>query len=204
MKQSMLILTKNENGYYHTVFKNRHARKIYLAVSLQDGVCTVAECHYSDRSVKKTPKNVPSRPFAADRLPDVLANTLDKRFYSFDVSEAVVTKEELIAIHSSQEKKKILLLIRNGDVLRTIFKNKSHRTIFLEVKVEGNRGLIARCEYRDSRSTVMVFGLKTICFTFSLPALLEIVNTELEGGFTDIAVTEEHTLVLDRPICGRI
>ena len=204
MKQSMLILIKNENGNYHTVFKNRHARMIYLAVSLQDGVCTVMECHYLDRSAEKTPKNVPSRPFAAAQLPDVLANTLDKRFYGFDVIEAVVTKEELIAIHSSREKKRILLLIRNDDVLRTIFKNNSHRTIFLELKVEGDRGLIARCEYRDSRSAVMVFGLKTIYFDFSLPALLEIVNTELEGGFTDIAVTEEHTLILDRPICGRI
>jgi hypothetical protein len=34
--------------------------------------------------------------------------------------------------------------------------------------------------------------------------LLRIVNTELEGGFTDVAVSEEHTLVLDRPICGSI
>ena len=109
-----------------------------------------------------------------------------------------------VAMHSSREKKRILLLIREGDVLRTVFKNNSHRTIFLELKVEGDRGLIARCEYRDSRSAVMVFGLKTIYFDFSLPALLEIVNTELEGGFTDIAVTEEHTLILDRPICGRI
>lgn len=200
----MLILIKNENGNYHTVFKNRHARMIYLAVSLQDGGCTVTECHYLDRSVEKTPKNVPSRPFAAAQLPDVLANTLDQRFYGFEVSEAVVTKEALIAMHSAREKKRILLLIREGDVLRTVFKNKSHRSVFLEVKVEGSRGLIARCEYRDSRSAVMVFGLKTIYFDFSLPALLEIVNTELEGGFTDIAVTEEHTLMLDRPICGRI
>lgn len=34
--------------------------------------------------------------------------------------------------------------------------------------------------------------------------LLRIVNTELEGGFSDVAIASEYTLVLDRPICGSI
>lgn len=30
------------------------------------------------------------------------------------------------------------------------------------------------------------------------------VNNESEGGFTDVMISNEHTIVLDRPICGRI
>ena len=44
----------------------------------------------------------------------------------------------------------------------------------------------------------------TVYFPFSMEALLCIVNMEPEGGFTDVAVSEEHTLVLDRPICKGI
>jgi hypothetical protein len=37
-----------------------------------------------------------------------------------------------------------------------------------------------------------------------LQELLRVVNDELEGGFTDVAIAGEYTLVLDRPICGSI
>ena len=204
MKPSILTFMKKENGAYHAIFKTNHSRKIYLSLSVSGNVCTVEECYYLDRSTKKIPKALTFEPFSRVVLADKIARELDKRFAEIRFLDNIILKKELIATDLGGEKKKILLLLKEEEHLRTVFKNKSHRVIFLEVKVEGDRGLIARCEYRDDRSSVMAFGLKTIYFDFSLPALLEIVNTELEGGFTDIAVTEEHTLMLDRPICGRI
>ena len=204
MKTSVLTFINNEGGSWHAIFKTNHSRKLYLALSVSGDVCTVEECYYLDRSTKKIPKALTFEPFSRDMLAEKIAKELDKRFSEIRFLENVIPKKELISAYLGGEKKKILLLLKKGDYLRTIFKNNSHRTIFLEMKVEGDRGLIARCEYQDDRSSVMVFGLKTIYFDFSLHALLEIVNTELEGGFTDVAVTEEHTLILDRPICGRI
>jgi hypothetical protein len=115
-----------------------------------------------------------------------------------------LTKDELISSYLCGEKKKILLLLKEENVFRTIFKNKYHRSIYLEITLSGERAFISDCHYADARSDEIPYGLKTIYFPFSMKALLNIANKELEGGFTDVAITEEHTLVLDRPICGRI
>jgi hypothetical protein len=44
----------------------------------------------------------------------------------------------------------------------------------------------------------------SIAFPFSLERVLEIVNTDLEGGFTHILIADEYTVSLNRPICGSI
>ena len=95
-------------------------------------------------------------------------------------------------------------MLRDGETLRTVFRNKTHRSIYLEIRLDHGQALIFDCHYADDRSRGVPYGLTTIRFSFSLEELLRIVNTELEGGFTDVAVSEVHTLVLDRPICGSI
>lgn len=207
MKKSVLHLFKHTDGGYHTVFKTDHGRKIYLLLSCHHGICTVGECCYLDRSVPKSPKKLTAVPFEIDRLSDKISAELDKRFADVIFFDRTVTKESLISECLCGEKKHILLLMKEGNLLSTIFKNKYHRGIYLKIKLEEKRALIAECRYADPRigdKTVVPQGLKSIYFEKSLGDILRIVNEELEGGFTDVAITEQNTLVLDRPICGRL
>jgi len=205
MKPCILTLIKNENGNYHTVFKTRHARKIYLAISVSGDTCTVTECRYLDRSTRKTPKALTLAPCGMEGLAEKISKELDGVFYGIRFMEnEILSEEELISRFLEKEKKKILLMLRDGETLRTVFRNKTHRSIYLEIRLDHGQALIFDCHYADDRSRGVPYGLTTIRFSFSLEELLRIVNTELEGGFTDVAVSEVHTLVLDRPICGSI
>jgi len=130
---------------------------------------------------------------------------LDGVFYGIRFMEnEILSEEELISRFLEKEKKKILLMLRDGETLRTVFRNKTHRSIYLEIRLDHGQALIFDCHYADDRSQVVPYGLTAIRFRFSLQELLRIVNEELEGGFTDVAVSEVHTIVLDRPICGSI
>jgi hypothetical protein len=205
MKPCILTLIKNENGNYHTVFKTRHARKIYLAISVSGDTCTVTSCRYLDRSTRKTPKALTFAPFGVESLAEKIAKELDGVFYGIRFMEnEILSEEELISRFLEKEKKKILLMLRDGKTLRIVFRNKTHRSIYLEIRLDHGQALIFDCHYADDRSQVVPYGLTAIRFRFSLQELLRIVNEELEGGFTDVAVSEVHTIVLDRPICGSI
>ena len=205
MKKSVLTMIKNESGEYQAVFTNKHSRKLYLALSLSGDICTVNECYYLDRSTKKIPKALNFGAFGSEDILNKISRELDKTFSEIRFLEnSILTKEKLIDSYLSEEKKKILLLLKTDSQLRTIFKNKYHRSIYLEITLLEERALISDCHYADTRSEEIPHGLKTIYFSFSMEGLLKIVNTELEGGFTDVAITEEHTLVLNSPICGRI
>ena len=52
-----------------------------------------------------------------------------------------------------KRKKKILIMIAEGNVLRTILKNKYHRTILFELTLD-DRGvaIITQCHYIDKRA----------------------------------------------------
>ena len=196
---------KNENGNYHTVFKTRHARKIYLAFSVSGDLCTVTECRYLDRSIIKIPKAITFAPFAIETLGEKISKELDTTFSEIRFSEKeMMTEEALITQFLGKEKKKILLMLREGETLRTVFRNKTHRSIYLEIRLDHGQALIFDCHYADDRSKGVPYGLTAIRFQFSLQELLRVVNEELEGGFTDVAIAGEYTLVLDRPICGSI
>lgn len=205
MKPCILTLIKNENGNYHTVFKTRHARKIYLAISVSGDTCTVTECRYLDRSTIKIPKALSFAPFTIEMLGDKISKELDATFSEIRFAEKeMMTEKALITRFLDKEKKKILLMLRDGETLRTVFKNKTHRSIYLELRLDHGQALIFDCHYADDRSQVVPYGLTTIRFPFSMKALLRIVNGELEGGFSDVAIAGEYTLVPDRPICGSI
>ena len=205
MNPSILTLMKNENGAYHAVFKTNHSRKIYLALSLSGDICMVNECYYLDRSTKKIPKALTFGAFGSEDILNKISRELDKTFSEIKFLEnSILTKEKLISSYLSREKKRILLLLKTDSQLRTIFKNKYHRSIYLEITFSEERALISDCHYADMRSGEIPYGLKTIYFRYSMETLLSIVNKELEGGFTDVAITEEYTLVLDCPICGSI
>ena len=206
MKQSVLTLTPDGTGAYHAVFTNNHGRKLYLALSIKDGTCYIQDCHYIDRSTRKVPKKWGSRPFPYGMLKDKISSELDKLFASIFFSDIPpISKKDLVYEYLDREKKHILLLLKDGCFMRSIFKNRYHRSIYLEIKLDGSRALISDCRYCDVRSGErnVPHGLTTVFFDYSLENILRIANSELEGGFCDIAVTGEHTLKLDSPICGR-
>jgi hypothetical protein len=206
MKHSVLTLTPTLSGTYHAIFTNDHGRKLYIELSVRDNICNFEKCYYIDRSSKKVPKNLTSEECSFENLTDKIALELDKRFFRIEFSNTQpLCEQDLIALYLSCEKKHILLLLKEENTLRTIFKNRYYRSIYFEVTLDGNRALISTCHYCDERSGAKNIpqGLKTIFFDFSLSKLLYIVNNELEGGFTDVAITENHTITLNRPICGR-
>ena len=79
--------------------------------------------------------------------------------------------------------------------------------LYLELTVSEGTATITQCYYVDKRARgkkISPQGIVTVKFTFSLEKLIEVVNFELEGGFTDAIIAHAHTLTLDRPICGAI
>jgi hypothetical protein len=206
MKHSVLTLTPTLSGTYHAIFTNDHGRKLYIELSVRDNICNFEKCYYIDRSSKKVPKNLTSEECSFENLTDKIALELDKRFFRIEFSNTQpLCEKDLIEFYLRCEKKHILLFLKEENTLRTIFRNRYYRSIYLEVKPKGSRALIAECRYCDERSGAKNIpqGLKTIFFDFSLSKLLHIVNNELEGGFTDVAITDNHTITLNRPICGR-
>jgi len=139
---------------------------------------------------------------------------LDKHFYGVEFSEKATntSAEEYIAQYLQYSKKyKFLILVECDGILKTRFKNRVHRTIYLEIKQNGYRGLIKTCHYCDRRykqnnRAVTPFDVKTIYFDYSVEKVLEIVNNELNCDFTDVVITKDtfHFAESDIPICGSI
>ena len=125
-----------------------------------------------------------------------------------------ITKEQLLRHTRWEERPYILLFLRMSNGLYTCFKNRHRRSISLHVRLEpdgdNQRAVIIDCCYCDERGKragqkYTPHGLVTISFDYSLDNLLEIVNRELEGGFSGIITADDFQFPdLDRPFCGRI
>ena len=211
MTRSILTLTPNECGELHTIFTTQHGRRIYLALHINAGnECAILDCHYIDRTSTYRPKKLTTLHFPVSALLDMIRAELDKDFVSYEIrKDLCISKEQLLATHRASGKPKILLLLRSGNIIQTCFKNKNRRGIRLTMEIHDGRAVIAACQYCDARSKksskeVTPYGLVSIAFPFSLERVLELVNAELEGGFTHILIADEYTVSLDRPICGSI
>ena len=127
-------------------------------------------------------------------------------------SNVTLSTEEYITNYIQNCKKyKFLILIECDGVLKTRLKNRVHRTIYLEIKQNGYRGLIHNCHYCDRRykrnnQLITPFELKTIYFDYNMEKVLEIVNNELNCDFTDVIITRDTFSFgkNDIPICGSI
>lgn len=207
MKRSILELYKNYNNEFHSVFKNNHGRLIYLALAIKDDKCTISNCYYLDRSSYSVPKKAVTKKCVTKELLSIIKSELDKDFADINYSNTLISEKQLISAELNKGKYNILIILKEGNVLSTIFKNKFRRSIFLEISLGVNESLISECRYCDKRgekANITPYGLKTIYFKSGIDNILSIVNTELEGGFTDILITAESTIKLDRPICGSI
>ena len=206
---SNLLLQKNDRGNYHAIFINNHGRILYIEIMFIEDFAVISDCEYIDRSKKSIPQKMTTHACVRGELLDLIACQLDKRFDSVDFLEYILlSKDSLISNFLSSRKKKTLIMLADGNILRTIFKSKVRREIYLELSVD-NKGVatITQCCYVDKRAKGLKIppqGIVTVRFEFSLNKLLRVINEELVGGFSDVMLTREHTIVLDRPICGSI
>ncbi|MBR5809146.1 MAG: hypothetical protein IKY39_03465 [Clostridia bacterium] len=219
MTRSALSFTPSHDDGWHTVFKNNHGRKLYLKFNLSnEDYINICDCFYVDRPWETNQKSIPIKLKTSsckfEDLQEVLEKELDKKFYGIEFvnDENVLTTEAYIEnFLKAKSKHKFLILVENGNALRTRFKNRTHRTIYLEIKKDVKNGLMSNCYYCDrvykrDKSLITPSGLTTIFFDYSLDAILEIVNEELNCDFTDVIVAKD-TFGFDKtelPICGSI
>ena len=218
MKRSILKFDKVSENTYHTIIKNNHGRKIYLKINRIGETITIIDCFYIDRPMRNGRKAIPQKWTTVkcnySSLIDVLAVELDKHCYGIEFSETEtnISAEEYISLYLQNRKKyRFLILVECNAILKTRLKNRVHRTIYLEIKQNGYRGLIENCHYCDRRykcnnQLITPFGLKSIYFDYSTEKVLEIINGELNCDFTDVIITHD-TFGFDEsniPICGSI
>lgn len=160
--------------------------------------------HYTQCDSKK----VCQQKIPRNDLPRVLRNELDTdiALLVFNM-KPVITVTDMLRDETEKGKTRILILLRDGDYLRTMLKNRYRRTIFLELFRTEEKTTVITCRYADLRAgetpRVPYTLLRFDCGS-SMADILAFVNEELEGGFTHILIAEEHNIKLTRPICGAI
>ena len=218
MRKSVLNFDKVSESSYHTIFRNNHGRKIYFRINRIGETITISDCFYIDRPMRNGSGAIPQKWTTVKcnygGLIDVLAGELDKHFYGIEFSdkETNTSTEEYITQYMQNSKKyKFLIFVECDGVLKTRFKNRVHRNIYLEIRHNGYRGLIHNCHYCDRRykrnnQLISPFELKTIYFDYDIEKVLEIVNNELNCDFTDVIITKDTFSFekSDIPICGSI
>ena len=226
MKKQHLILHKTRSGTYRSVIKTKHGRLIYLAISIDDNNVFVKDCYYIDR--KKAgryyarPKKMTSKDFSLNEILDVVASQLDRKFHGVDITDKFtdLTEAEFIdtQLAAMQINYNFLIFIGEGEaingipsVIKTRFKNRIHRGIYLEMRYNGNgMGVITDCHYYDrkytQRSTVVPEMLSTVYFKYNRHAIINIINNELNTAFTNIIFVTDGSLDINNKValCGNI
>ena len=225
MKKQHLILHKTESNNYRTVIKTNHGRIIYLELSRVNCMFIINDCFYIDRKRQNkyyaVPQKLVTKAFVCDKLLDIIAAELDKKYYGIEIaySKFNLSKEEFIEDKLKEMKKgyKFLIFIGERDfidgipsVIRTRFKNRIHRSIYLEMQYRNGSGVIADCHYYDrkykEKLQVVPETLSTVYFEYTRQAILNIINNELNAAFTDIIFITDGSLSIDNksPLCGYI
>ena len=216
MNRSVLKLEKASDGAFHAIFRNNHSRKLYLKITVSGEFVTIFDCFYVDRPMRNGRKTVPlkqtTKKCKFKDLTGILAKEVGKQFYGIefiDSERKLSTDEYINSALQDKEKFKFLIFVEINGVMKTRFKNRVHRTVFLEVKQSDDMGIITDCHYCDRRykrtdKLITPSELHTIYFNFDIEKLLEIVNNELNCDFTDVIITKdsfgfEETNI---PICG--
>lgn len=226
MKKQQLILHKTEDRNYRSVIKTKHGRLIYLEISKVNNSVFIENCYYLDRvrggEFYSSPKKLTTREFNYDEILEVVATELDRQYFGVEITDKFtdLNTTEFIntQLRDMQRKYNFLIFIGEGEpingipsVIKTRFKNRIHRGIYLEMRYSGNgKGVIADCHYYDrkykTRSGVIPETLSTVFFNYNRQAILDICNNELNTAFTHIIFVTDGSLNIDNKaaICGNI
>ena len=226
MNKQQLVLHKTQSGTYRSVIKTKHGRLIYIEISKDNNSLSVKNCYYIDRirsgEYYASPQKLVTRDFSYNEMLDVIASELDRKYFGVEITDkfADLTKDEFIALQlrTMQRKYNFLIFIGEGalidgipSVIRTRFKNRIHRSIYIEMQYRSNgKGVISDCHYYDrkykERSNVVPETLSSVYFDYKRQAILNIINTELNTAFTHIIFVTDGSLDIDNKValCGNI
>lgn len=225
VRREHLRLHKTQSGNYRSVIKTKHGRLIYLEISEGNNSLSIKNCYYLDRirggEYYSSPQKLITRDFNYNEMLDVIASELDRKYFGVKITDkfADLTKDEFIDLQfkAMQRKYNFLIFVGEGElidgipsVIKTRFKNRIHRSIYLEMQYRNGKGVITDCHYYDrkykERSKVVPQMLSTVFFEYNRQAILHIVNTELNTVFTHIIFVTDGSLDIDNEValCGNI
>ena len=227
MKKQQLILYKTESGNYRSVIKTKHGRLIYLEIREGKNSLSVINCFYLDRirsgsgEYYSSPHKLVTRDFSYNEMLDVIASELDRKYFGAEITDkfADLTKDEFIDLQlkAMQRKYNFLIFVGEGElidgipsIIKTRFKNRIHRGIYLEMRYSNGKGVITDCHYYDrkykERSKVVPEMLSSVFFEYNRQAILNIINNELNTAFTHIIFVTDGSLDIDNEValCGNI
>ncbi len=218
--QKLMLYSTNTGSIYRTIIKTNHGRIMYLELTIRQDETQITNCYYIDRTQCKryyaVPKKLTTTKCITADLPDVIARELDRKYFGVKYCDdfSQLNTEEFIrrVLDKMQQRYKFLILVKSQPLmLKTRFKNRIHRSIYLEITHSGEKGVIADCHYYDRKykrnnTYITPSGLTSITFDFSLENILEIVNNELNCDFTDVIITQDSFGFdsCNLPICGSI
>ena len=225
MHKQLLHLYQSENNTLRAVIKNQHARLIFLELIRKDNNLKIAECYYVDRvrngKFYAVPQKLISKTFTYNELLTVIEHELNRKYYGIETINSLsdLTTEEFICrkLREINQGYKFLIFIGKGDsingipsFIQTRFKNRIHRSIYLEMQYRNNKGVITDCHYYDreykARNRVIPETLNAVYFEYNRQTILNIINNELNTAFTDIIFVTDGSLNIDNemPLCGYI
>lgn len=160
--------------------------------------------------------------FNFNEILHVIASELDRKYFGIEIADKFtdLSRNEFIAIQLENMQKgyNFLIFVGDGDpvngipsVIKTKFKNRIHRSIYLEMRYNGNgKGAITDCHYYDrkykERDRVTPETLSTVFFDYNRQTILNIINNELNTVFTNIIFVTDGSLNINNEIalCGNI
>ncbi len=224
-KQHLILYTASDEKL-RTVIKNQHGRLIYLELRQHGDIYDITDCYYVDRirsgEYYSTPKKLTTRSCTFEELILIMAAELDRKYYGIDIrcQYQSLSAGEFISIMLDNYRRgyKFLIFVGEGDtingipcVLKTIFKNRIHRSIYLEIRYnKAGTGIISDCHYCDrkyiSERIVVPETLSSVFLKYQREDILSIVNSQLNIDFTNIIFVTDGTLDITKniPLCGNI
>jgi len=220
-----------DSNTYRTIFKTKHGRIVFLALSREEDMFIIRDCFYIDRNRGRTgedrcsarPKKLKTVLLPTADLLTVIGNELDKQFYGIeytassgepDTTEAFIQHWE----RNVNNKYRFLIMAGNGEscnglptVLTTRLKNTLHRAIYvkLEYYKEG-MGVVRQCYYYDRKykqqeRQVTPPMLLSCFFPYTKEGILDLLNHEICCDFTHMMVADDLDPDSDyTPLCGSI
>ena len=222
-KQNLKLYATGNRDRWRTVIKSRHGRMIFMELSILGNTIKITGCNYVDRirggRYYATPKKLVTMECAVGSLLSVIASELDRTYYGINYSRTYsdLSNKEFISAKLSEMRRGYRFLIFTAEgkpvnpifpVLKTRFKNKLHRSIYLELHTSSGKATVADCHYfdREYNSPVKAVPpmLSCISFDYSRSGILRLVNDELVCDFTDILFVSDGSIDINKPIpfCG--
>ncbi len=222
-KQNLKLYATGNRDRWRTVIKSRHGRVIFMELSIQDDSCKINDCYYVDRlrggQYYAVPNKLITMECAVSSLLSIIASELDRAYFGIDYSRTYsdLSNDEFISAMLSQMRRgyRFLIFTAEGEpvnhtfpVLKTRFKNKLHRSIYLELHTSSGKATVADCHYFDrkyhSPGKAVPPMLSCIMFNYSRSGILRLVNEEFVCDFTDMLIISDGSIDINKPIpfCG--